>query len=65
MKKPVNEMIDTPIEGLRRKLLLEQHNRTYESLRADPVLWRRELEERAIWDVALADGLNDEDHETP
>ena len=48
-----------------RLLALEQHNRTYESLRADQVLWRRELEERAIWDMALADGLNDEDHETP
>lgn len=32
-------------------------NAQYADLRNDPVAWAQELEERALWDATLADGL--------
>lgn len=40
--------------------LLEATNRAYEALRADPAAWQAELDERAIWEVTLLDGLGDQ-----
>jgi hypothetical protein len=65
MLKNSSHDVDKTNEALRRQRLLEQHNRAYAAVRADTELWRKELEERAIWDAALADGLEDEDCMTP
>jgi hypothetical protein len=32
----------------------------FAALRADPKAWAEELAERAVWDLAIADGLEDE-----
>jgi hypothetical protein len=42
----------------RHRRLLEETNRGYAALRADPEAWRAELAERSIWDAALQDGLD-------
>jgi AbrB family looped-hinge helix DNA binding protein len=40
-------------------LLLEETNRAYAALRADPQAWEEELAERRRWETTLADGLDD------
>ena len=42
-----------------RRRLLEETNRAYAALRSDPVVWEEVLAERAIWDVANLDGLDE------
>lgn len=45
------------IDALPPKILLLRTNRAYARLRKDPVAWAQELEERKLWEVALMDGL--------
>jgi hypothetical protein len=40
-----------------RRRMLEETNRAYAALRADPLAWAEECAERAIWDITLQDGL--------
>ena len=47
-------------EGYRRRFFLEEANRAYVKLREDQAAWEEELHERRIWDVALADDLEEE-----
>src|SRR5688572_17716531 len=56
----IQETAAMAVEEFRRNRLIEQHNAVYAEIRADPVRWQEELAERAIWDVTLADGLEDE-----
>jgi hypothetical protein len=53
-------MLDNSLEMLRRQTLLEETNQAYAALRANPELWGEEQAERADWDNALADGLDDD-----
>lgn len=53
------EVLDEAIDDLYRKRFLEECNRAYARLRADPKAWADELAERKLWDVTLADGLED------
>ena len=46
------------IEAYRRQLLLDRTNTAYAALRSNPDSWTEELEERALWDSALSDGLD-------
>ena len=41
----------------RRKKLIQASNEAYAKLRRNPKAWKEELEERALWDATLADGL--------
>ena len=36
----------------------DEYNAAYARLRADPEAWRAELQERALWDNTLMDGLD-------
>ncbi len=45
-------------KAARHKRLLEETNRGYAALRADPAAWQAELAERSIWDATLQDGLD-------
>src|SRR5438128_1020402 len=56
----IQEAAAIAVEQYRRQRMIEEHNRVYAELRADPARWQEELDERAIWDVTLADGLDDE-----
>ena len=55
----MQEIVDRAVEEYRRKLFLEEANRAYAALRSDPRAWREELEERRVWEAALADGVGE------
>jgi hypothetical protein len=52
--------LDKAIEAYRRQQFLERANAAFAALRDDPEAWQVEQEERAVWDVTLADGLEEE-----
>jgi len=45
------------IEAYRRQQILERTNAVYATMRGAPDVRAEELEERAVWDVTLNDGL--------
>ncbi len=45
------------IEMYRRQRFLEESNRAFAALRANPETWKSEQAEREAWDMTLADGL--------
>jgi len=55
--KTMASTLSDAIRSHRRTLLLEATNAAYAELRKDPKAWKEELEERALWDTTLADGL--------
>jgi hypothetical protein len=54
------QIVSKAVEAYRRQLFLEECNAAYSRLREDPQAWKEELEERALWDAALSDGLEAE-----
>jgi hypothetical protein len=54
-------VLSRAIEEYQRKRFWEQANADYAALRNDPEAWQEELEERALWESALTDGLEDKD----
>jgi hypothetical protein len=50
----------TPGETSSVPFVLEEPNRAYAALIADPEVWGPEQAERAIWDNTLTDGLDDD-----
>ena len=53
------EVLAEAVDDLFRKRFIDECNAAYARLRADPKAWKEELEERALWDCTLADGLED------
>lgn len=53
-------ILDKAIEVYRRQRFLEESNRAFEALRANPEMWKTEQAEREAWDITLADGLEKE-----
>jgi hypothetical protein len=56
----LTEALTRAIEALRREVFFEQMNRGYAQLREDTEAWGAENAERALWDRAVADGLEQE-----
>ncbi len=54
---PMQEVADKAIELYRRQQILERTNAVYDMMRLSPEEWQEELEERADWEYAVADGL--------
>ncbi len=54
---PMQEIIEQAVEQYRRQRLLAATNAAYAALCADPDAWQEVKEERVVWDVTLADGL--------
>lgn len=54
---PIQDIIEDAIDAYRRQRMIEQHNRAYAAVKADPDQWRAELEERAGWGRSASDGL--------
>ena len=52
-------VLDEAVELYRRQRFLEEANAAFAALRMDPQAWAAEAEERAAWDMTLADGLKD------
>ena len=57
---PMQEVLGKAVEAYRRWRLLEATNAGYAAMRADPEVWKEELEERALWEATLGDGLADD-----
>lgn len=58
---PTQEIVDRAVEELRRKLLFEEANAAFAALQEQPAVWNEIERERAVWDAALADGLESEE----
>ena len=57
--EPLQKVLERAVENYRRQQFFAELDVAYERLRADPVAWAEELEERALWETTLADGLDD------
>jgi hypothetical protein len=53
------QVLAEAIDELYRRRFLDECNRAYARLKADPKAWRDEQAERRAWDVTLNDGLED------
>ena len=53
------EVLDKAVEELYRKRFLDECNRAYSRLKANPKAWERELKERKAWESTAGDGLGD------
>jgi Ribbon-helix-helix protein, copG family len=53
------EVLAEAIDELYRQRFLDECNRAYGRLKANPRAWKAELEERKAWEPALGDGLED------
>ena len=53
----MQEVVDQALDLYRRQQLLSATNAAYAALRADSDAWQRLQAERAEWDAALNDGL--------
>lgn len=53
----MQEILEKSVEEYRRKQLLEETNKAFLALKQNAEQWKEELEERHIWDRALADEL--------
>ena len=54
------QIIQKAIDVYQRQIYFERLNADFAALRADPVAWKEELEERKLWEATLADGLEEE-----
>ena len=59
-KRSLPDVLDEAIGAYERRVFLEGLSEDFARLRADPEVWQEELEERALWDCTLMDGLKDE-----
>ena len=53
-------ILDEAVEVYRRQAFLKRANTAFAILRNDPDAWKEEQEERAAWDAALNDDLEEE-----
>ncbi|HWQ70141.1 MAG TPA: toxin-antitoxin system protein [Patescibacteria group bacterium] len=58
--EPMQAILDKAVEMYRRQRFLDESNRAFEALRADPTTRKSEQAERVAWDITLADGLDRE-----
>lgn len=54
------DIIAQAVERMRREEILEAANVGYAAMKSDPVAWREELGERALWESTISDGLKGE-----
>ena len=57
--EPLERILERAVESYRREQFYAEFDAAYARLQADPVAWEEELAERAVWEVTLADGLDD------
>lgn len=58
-------ILDRAIETYRRHRFLEEVNRAYATVKADPKAWKEYQQELKAWEVTLADGLEEEGRSAP
>ena len=52
-------VMEQALESFRRQKFLDECNRAYERLKADPKEWAKEQAERDAWDATVGDGLEE------
>jgi predicted DNA-binding protein len=57
--RKMQEILSEAIESYRRQHFLQEANAAFAKLRAEQDAWASEKEERAAWDAAVSDGLQD------
>ncbi|MEW6735432.1 MAG: ribbon-helix-helix protein, CopG family [Acidobacteriota bacterium] len=69
--EPIEQIIEQALEQYFKALQLyargffiNEVNAGYAKLRSDPQAWKEELEERAVWDNTLMDGLDPDEQWT-
>jgi hypothetical protein len=55
----MQELLVEAIEEMRRQRMFDLSNAAYAAMRENEDEWQEELRERKLWDVTLADGLED------
>jgi len=60
LDQSLTSAVDTIVREYRRRRWLEAVAAGYEAMRETPSDWEEEVEERMLWDRALADGLDKE-----
>jgi hypothetical protein len=63
--KTLQAVLDDALQVYEKQRFFKDLNTAYQALRADPDAWREELQERALWETSLADGLDDEEFGEP
>ncbi len=53
----MQSLIDSALEDLRRRKVLEATNQAFAALKANESEWTEELAERELWDNTLSDGV--------
>lgn len=56
----IQAVLDLAVNEYRKQVFLTALNEDFARLREDPAKWAEELEERKLWEGALADGLENE-----
>jgi hypothetical protein len=55
---PMQATLEKALDEYERQRFFDAADAAWAALRADPVAWAEELEERRLWDATLADGLD-------
>jgi predicted transcriptional regulator len=55
---PMQAALENALDEYERQRFFDAADAAWAALRNDPVAWAEELEERRLWDVTLADGLD-------
>ena len=56
----VSEVLDYAVEAYRREVLLDETSTAFHALKENSKAWVEELNERALWDESVGDGLERE-----
>ena len=56
----MRDVLARAIEDYRRNKILDEVNEAYAKWRADPKAWQEEMDERALLEGTLMDGLEDD-----
>lgn len=57
---PMQAVVARAVELYRRQVMVEEANAAYAALRANPERWAELAEERALYEGALLDGIQDD-----
>lgn len=57
--KSMTDVLHVAVDAYRRKRFLEEANKDFERLQADPEAWKDYQDELRLWDATLMDGLEE------
>src|SRR2546430_9034925 len=57
-KSSMQHVLDEALKKYQAKVYFDELRAYYRELKADPVAWAEEMEERRLWDATLMDGID-------